>query len=53
MYNNEPLENVESFNYLGLKIPSINGMNVLLTAWSGGEATDYTFENICNVEIKM
>ena len=30
MYNNEPLECVESFKYLGLEVQIIDGMNVLL-----------------------
>ena len=29
MYNNEPLETVESFKYLGLNVPIIDGINVL------------------------
>ena len=49
MYNNEPLECVESFKYLGLEVPSNHRWNECATRrLKGGKRTYYAFENTCN-----
>ena len=46
MYDNQPLKIVESFNYLGLEVPSNQRWNECVT-WclEAGKRTYYAFEN--------
>ena len=44
MYNNEPLECVESFKYLGLEVPSNHRCRL-----EAGKRAYYAFENTCNL----
>ena len=49
MYNNEPLECVESFKYLGPEVPSSHRWNECATCrLEAGKQTYYAFENTCN-----
>ena len=54
VYNNEPLEVVESFKYLGLEIPHNHKWNeCAMRRLEAGKRAYYAFENMCNVgEIK-
>ena len=50
MYNNEPLECVESFKYLGLEVPSNHRWNECATCrLEAGKRAYYAFENTCNL----
>ena len=50
MYNNEPLECVESFKYLGLEVPSNHKWNECATRrLEAGKRAYYAFENTCNL----
>ena len=50
MYNNEPLECVESFKYLGLEVPSNHRWNECATRrLEAGKRAYYAFENTCNL----
>ena len=49
MYNNDPLECVESFTYLGLEVPSNHRWNECATRrLEVGKRAYYAFENTCN-----
>ena len=49
MYNNELLECVESFKYLGLEVPSNHRWNECDTRrLEAGKRAYYAFENTCN-----
>ena len=50
MDNNEPLECVESFKYLGLEVPSNHRWNECDTRrLEAGKRAYYAFENTCNL----
>ena len=50
LYNNEPLEYVESFKYLGLEVPSNHRWNECATRrLEAGKRAYYAFENTCNL----
>mgnify|MGYP000329522522 CR=1 FL=1 len=49
IYNNEPLECVENFKYLGLEVPSNHRWNECAPRRvEVGKQAYYTFENTCN-----
>ena len=49
MYNNQPLECVQSFKYLGLEAPSNHRWNECVThRLEAGKRAYYAFENTCN-----
>ena len=49
MYNNEPLESVKSFKYLGLEVLSNHRWNECASHHlEAGKRAYYAFENICN-----
>ena len=49
IYNNESLECVESFKYLGLEVPSNHRWNECATLrFEAGKGAYYAFENTCN-----
>ena len=51
VYNNEPLEVVESFKYLRLEIPHNHKWNkCAMQRLEAGKGAYYTFENKCNAE---
>ena len=49
VYNNEPLDCVESFKYLGLEVSSNHRWNECATrCLEAGKQAYYVFENTCN-----
>ena len=49
MYNNEPLENVENFQYVGLEVPSNHRWNECATCClETRKRAYYVFKSTCN-----